>query len=175
MANSAEFPTYSKEQFSSSHYQDGQFPALCGDLLVRKLKPLSIWLQAWKAIPCVSRGVVKKQNNVTPVCSQATSLWRCSSNFGTGQQCSCSPESPKRDSGLSPILDLRHLNCSLMKMSFKILTMKQISTGDCFLSMDLKDACFHIQIAPHHRPFLRFMWLISIQSYHSDCLWLRAL
>ncbi len=64
MANSAEFfssefPTYSKEQFSSSHYQDGQFPALCGDLLVRKLKPLSIWLQGWKAIPDVSRGVVK--------------------------------------------------------------------------------------------------------------------
>ncbi len=60
MANSAEFPTYSKEQFSSSHYQDGQFPTLCGDLLVRKLKPLSIWLQAWKAIPHGSRGVVKK-------------------------------------------------------------------------------------------------------------------
>lgn len=55
---SSEFPTYSKEQLSSSHYQDGQFPALCGDLLVRKLKPLSIWLQAWKAILDVSRGVV---------------------------------------------------------------------------------------------------------------------
>ncbi|KAI2668545.1 Gag-Pro-Pol polyprotein [Labeo rohita] len=28
--------------------------------------------------------------------------------------------------------------------------------GDWFLSLDLKDAYFHIQIAPHHRRFLRF-------------------
>ncbi len=83
---------------------------------------------------------------------------------------------PKRDSGLRPILDLRHLNHSLLKMSFKILTMKQIllqiSPGDCFLSMELKDACFHIQISWDSRSKV---WLISIQSYHSDCLWLHAL
>ncbi len=63
--------------------------------------------------------------------------------------------SPKKDSGLQPILDLRHLNHALMKRSFKddhfetdpLTNMP----GDWFMSLDLKDAYFHIQIAPHHR------------------------
>ncbi|KAL0173136.1 hypothetical protein M9458_033447, partial [Cirrhinus mrigala] len=67
---------------------------------------------------------------------------------------------PKKDGGLRPILDLRHLNQALMKRPFKMLTLKQILShvrpGDWFLSLDLKDAYFHIQIAPHHRRFLRF-------------------
>ncbi|KAI2647445.1 Transposon Ty3-G Gag-Pol polyprotein [Labeo rohita] len=67
---------------------------------------------------------------------------------------------PKKDGGLRPILDLRHLNRALMKRPFKMLTLKQILShvrpGDWFLSLDLKDAYFHIQIAPHHRRFLRF-------------------
>ncbi len=32
----------------------------------------------------------------------------------------------------------------------------QIIPGDWFFSLDLKDTYFHIQIAPHHKPFLRF-------------------
>ncbi len=68
--------------------------------------------------------------------------------------------SPKKDSGLQPILDLRHLNHALMKRSFSMITLKQILSqiclGDWFMSLDLKDAYFHIQIAPHHRWFLRF-------------------
>ncbi|KAL0183526.1 hypothetical protein M9458_019222, partial [Cirrhinus mrigala] len=67
---------------------------------------------------------------------------------------------PKKDGGLRPILDLRHLNRALMKRPFKIITLKQILShirpGDWFFSLDLKDAYFHIQIAPHHRRFLRF-------------------
>ncbi|KAL0152776.1 hypothetical protein M9458_052499 [Cirrhinus mrigala] len=67
---------------------------------------------------------------------------------------------PKKDGGLRPILDLRHLNRALMKQPFKMITLKQIlshiRTGDWFFSLDLKDAYFHIQIAPHHRRFLRF-------------------
>ncbi|KAL0186275.1 hypothetical protein M9458_017945, partial [Cirrhinus mrigala] len=67
---------------------------------------------------------------------------------------------PKKDGGLRPILDLRHLNRALMKRPFKMLTLKQILShvrpGDWFLTLDLKDAYFHIQIAPHHRRFLRF-------------------
>ncbi|KAI2656145.1 Transposon Ty3-G Gag-Pol polyprotein [Labeo rohita] len=67
---------------------------------------------------------------------------------------------PKRDGGLRPILDLRLLNRALMRRPFKMLNLKQILShirpGDWFISLDLKDAYFHIQIAAHHRRFLRF-------------------
>ncbi len=67
---------------------------------------------------------------------------------------------PKRDGGLRPILDLRRLNLSLYKGKFKMLTMKtimsQIQGGDWFVTIDLKDAYFHIQVVQRHRKFLRF-------------------
>ncbi len=67
---------------------------------------------------------------------------------------------PKKDGGLRPILDLRCLNHALMRRPFRMITLKQIlsqiRTEDWFCSLDLKDAYFHIQIAPHHRRFLRF-------------------
>ncbi len=67
---------------------------------------------------------------------------------------------PKKDGGLRPILDLRLLNHALTKRSFRMITLKQILSqirpGDWFMSLDLKDAYFHIQVAPHHRQFLRF-------------------
>ncbi len=61
---------------------------------------------------------------------------------------------PKQDGGIRPILDLRHLNRALMKLSKQILS--QVCPGDCFFSLDLKCTYFHVQIAPHHRRFLRF-------------------
>ncbi len=67
---------------------------------------------------------------------------------------------PKKDGGLRPILDLKRLNHALMRRPFRMITLKQIlsqiRTEDWFCSLDLKDAYFHIQIAPHHRRFLRF-------------------
>ncbi len=67
---------------------------------------------------------------------------------------------PKKDGGLRPILDLRRLNHALMRRPFRMITLKQIlsqiCTEDWFCSLDLKDAYFHIQIAPHHRRCLRF-------------------
>ncbi len=67
---------------------------------------------------------------------------------------------PKKDGGLRPILDLRRLNHALMRRPFRMIRLKQIlsqiRTEDWFCSLDLKDAYFHIQIAPHHRRFLRF-------------------
>ncbi len=67
---------------------------------------------------------------------------------------------PKRDSGLRPILDLRRLNLSLYKGKFKMLTMRtimsQVQEGDWFVTIDLKDAYFHIQVVHRHRRFLRF-------------------
>ncbi len=67
---------------------------------------------------------------------------------------------PKKDGGLRPILDLRLLNYALMKRSFRMITLKpilsQICPEDWFMSLDLKDTYFLIQVDPHHRRFLRF-------------------
>ncbi len=67
---------------------------------------------------------------------------------------------PKRDGGLRPILDLRRLNLSLYEGKFKMLTMRtimsQVQEGDWFVTIDLKDAYFHIQVVQRHRRFLRF-------------------
>ncbi len=41
----------------------------------------------------------------------------------------------------------------------------QIRPGDWFASVDLKDAYFHIQIAPHHRRFLRFAFENTAYQY----------
>ncbi len=70
---------------------------------------------------------------------------------------------PKGDGGLRPILDLRRLNFSLYKGKFKMLTIKtimsQIQEGDWFVTIDLKDAYFHIQVVQRHRRFLRFAFI----------------
>ncbi|KAI2657031.1 hypothetical protein H4Q32_021090 [Labeo rohita] len=67
---------------------------------------------------------------------------------------------PKKSGGLRPILDLRALNRSLLRLPFKMLTMKRMLTcirpQDWFAVIDLKDAYFHVSILPRHRPFLRF-------------------
>ncbi len=41
----------------------------------------------------------------------------------------------------------------------------QICPGDWFASVDLKDAYFHIQKAPHHRRFLRFAFEGTAYQY----------
>ncbi len=67
---------------------------------------------------------------------------------------------PKRDGGLRPILDLRRFNFSLYKGKFKMLTIKtimsQVQEGDWFVTIDLKDSYFHIQVVQRHRRFVRF-------------------
>ncbi len=67
---------------------------------------------------------------------------------------------PKGYGGLRPILDLRRLNFSLYKGKFKMLTMRtimsQVQEEDWFVTIDLKDAYFHIQVVLRYRRFLRF-------------------
>ncbi len=66
----------------------------------------------------------------------------------------------KKDGVFRPILDLRRLNYSLYRGKFKMLTLKsilsQVQEGDWFITVDLKDAYFHIQVVQRHRKFLRF-------------------
>ncbi len=58
------------------------------------------------------------------------------------------------------ILDLRRLNLALRVSKFKMLTIKsilsQIHPRDLFVTIDLKDTYFHIQIVKRHRKLLRF-------------------
>ncbi|XDV31009.1 hypothetical protein PO909_033786 [Leuciscus waleckii] len=76
---------------------------------------------------------------------------------------------PKKDGALRPILDLRYLNKALMRRPFKMLTttqiLAQIRPRDWFISLDLKDAYFQIQIIPRHRPFLRFAFDGQVYQY----------
>ncbi|KAI2652402.1 Transposon Ty3-G Gag-Pol polyprotein [Labeo rohita] len=76
---------------------------------------------------------------------------------------------PKKDGGLRPILDLRVLNRSVMKLKFKMLTVKQavsqIRSEDWFVTIDLKDAYFHVSILPQHRKFLRFAFRGKAYQY----------
>ena len=76
---------------------------------------------------------------------------------------------PKKGGALRPILDLRYLNKALVKRPFKMLTtsqiLAQIRPGDWFISLDLKDAYFQIQIIPRHRPFLRFAFDGQVFQY----------
>ncbi|KAI2646518.1 Transposon Ty3-G Gag-Pol polyprotein [Labeo rohita] len=76
---------------------------------------------------------------------------------------------PKKDGGLRPILDLRLLNRSVMRLKFRMLTVRQvvsqIRSEDWFVTIDLKDAYFHVSILPQHRKFLRFAFRGEAYQY----------
>ncbi len=76
---------------------------------------------------------------------------------------------PKKDGALHPILDLRLLIRSVMRLKFKMLTVKQvvsqIRSEDWFVTIDLKDAYFHASILPSHRKFLRFAFKGKAYQY----------
>ncbi len=82
---------------------------------------------------------------------------------------------PKKDDGLRPILDLRHLIRALMKWPFRMITSKQIllqlCSGDWFFSLHLKDTYFHIQIAPPPQAVLEIRLRGGGLSIHVPPLW----
>ncbi len=67
---------------------------------------------------------------------------------------------PKKDGGIRPILDLRDLNVFLKRLPFHMLrvadVIRAVNRNDWFVTIDLRDAYYHIPIAAHHRRFLRF-------------------
>lgn len=75
----------------------------------------------------------------------------------------------KQDGGFRPILDLRHLNQFLKVLPFRMLrtvdVLRSVRHGDWFTSIDLRDAYFHVPIAPRHRQFLRFAFRGQAYQY----------
>ncbi|XP_023819243.1 uncharacterized protein LOC105357907 [Oryzias latipes] len=76
---------------------------------------------------------------------------------------------PKRGGGLRLILDLRALNKYLRKYKFRMLThaglVRFMRPGDWFVSIDLKDAYFHVPIYPPHRKYLRFSFRGKVYEF----------
>ncbi len=75
----------------------------------------------------------------------------------------------RRMGGLRPILELSLLNRSVMRLKFKMLTIKQvvsqIRSEDWFMTIDLKDSYFHISILPQHWKSLRFAFRGKAYQY----------
>ncbi|KAL6467752.1 hypothetical protein MHYP_G00234290 [Metynnis hypsauchen] len=78
---------------------------------------------------------------------------------------------PKKEGSPRPILDLRVLNRHLRKYTFRMLTHKvlcrSIRQRDWFVTIDLSDAYFHIDIYPAHRKFLRFAFEGTAYEYQT--------
>ena len=76
---------------------------------------------------------------------------------------------PKKDGGFRPILDLRKLNQFLKVFRFRMLrtvdVLQSVSAGDWFTCIDLKDAYFHVPVAPDHRQFLRFAFKGQVYQF----------
>ncbi len=69
--------------------------------------------------------------------------------------------SSKEGWGLRPILDLERLRHAAQMLTLRQI-MPQIRSEDWFVTIDLKDAYFHISILLCHRKFLRFTFGQSI-------------
>jgi hypothetical protein len=76
---------------------------------------------------------------------------------------------PKKDGGVRPILDLRGLNKFLKILPFRMLritdVLQAVKQQHWFTTVDLKDAYFHVPIAPQHRPFLRFAFQDQVYQF----------
>ncbi|XP_041419427.1 uncharacterized protein LOC121393829 isoform X1 [Xenopus laevis] len=79
----------------------------------------------------------------------------------------------KKTGDFRPILDLRSINVFLQIKRFRMESIysiiKEIQIGDWLLSLDLKDAYFHIPVAVSHQKFLRFA-LSQDLHYQFTCL-----
>ncbi|KAL0147981.1 hypothetical protein M9458_056708 [Cirrhinus mrigala] len=135
-----------------------------------KIDPLASRLKAWAAIPGVLpgfSGVVQTsvQDNKALVLQQECHPANSKSGFF-----SLYFLVPKKDVGLRPILDLRRLHHLLMQLvNIQDVDHQTDSRAylprDWFLTVDIKDAYFHIPIAHHQRPFLRFAFEGVVYQY----------
>ena len=67
---------------------------------------------------------------------------------------------PKKSGGLRPVINLKPLNQYLRKIHFKMDTMSKVlnlvQKGDWGITLNFKDAYFHVPIHKNHRKYLRF-------------------
>ena len=78
---------------------------------------------------------------------------------------------PKASGGWRPVLDLSSLNTFLVYKHFKMETASSIREavrpGDWAISLDLRDAYFHILIHETDRKFLRFSWRGEVYQFRA--------
>ena len=67
---------------------------------------------------------------------------------------------PKKPEGLRPILNLKQFNHSVVRKGFRLDSIRSIKNeirpGDLAVSVDLKDAYYHVPVAPSFKQYLRF-------------------
>ena len=72
-----------------------------------------------------------------------------------------------------PVLDVSRLNAFVVKTKFSMETSQSvldaIQQGDWMISMDMKDAYFHIPIHPASRPYLRFTFGTKVYQFRALC------
>ena len=77
---------------------------------------------------------------------------------------------PKKDGGFRPIINLKPLNRTFISAPhFRMDTVKDVAIllrpGDWAVSIDLKDAYFHVPIHRKSRHLLRFMWRKKLYEF----------
>merc|ERR1712074_242830 len=76
---------------------------------------------------------------------------------------------PKSSGGWRPVLDLSVLNLYLQRCHFKMETARSVRDAirpeDWAVSLDLKDAYFHILSHASDRKFLRFSWRGQVYQF----------
>ena len=80
---------------------------------------------------------------------------------------------PKPDGKWRPVLDVSRLNKYVKKTKFTMETPQTVQQalrkGDWLISLDMKDAYFHIPVHPQSRKFLRFMFDGVIYQFKALC------
>ena len=79
----------------------------------------------------------------------------------------------KKSGEMRPVINLRPLNKYLRKLHFKMDTLCKVldlvQTGDWGLTLDLKDAYFHIKVFKKHRKYLRFCFQNQVYQFRALC------
>ena len=86
---------------------------------------------------------------------------------------SCLFVTPKVTGGWRPVIDLSHLNCSVLVSHFHIETqqtvLQSLRPGDWLVSLDLQDAYLQVPVHPTSRRYLRFCVGDEVYQFRALC------